>query len=71
MNMDNDFDFQLEQLEKVKILLGLSFDELKVLRDYVDTDEKEIINQTIDLYTPIRTNLWKIDKLLEIKKNQS
>ena len=57
-----------EQIQKVMSLLNESEEEIKVLRDYVDMKEKEVINQTILLYTTIRDNLWKIDKMWKQKK---
>ena len=50
--MDN-----FEHLQKVMKLLNESEDELKVLREYLDTDEKKVINDTINHYITIRDNL--------------
>jgi len=57
-----------EHIQKIMELLNNSEDELKVLRDYVDMEEKNVINETLRMYIPIRDNLWKLDKILENKK---
>ena len=58
-----------EHIQEIMKLLNSSEDELKVLRDYLDIKEKDIVNNTIGMYSHIRDNLWKLDKMLENKKN--
>ena len=57
----------LKQLNEVRQSLETSFEELKQLRDNLDTNEQRIINETLPLYQNIRNKIFQLDRLLELK----
>lgn len=64
-------EYEFKMLEEIMNTLNNNEDLLRQFRDCVDREEQIIINDTLSMYIPIRDNLWKIDKILENRKNKT